>query len=250
MNHEEWLARADIYALGALDGEELDEFQAHLAAGCAACERHLSQSREALTLLPRSLAPITPPPGLKARLLSQIDGSAARHERPWLPRLRWGFGAGLVAAGLLILLSWNLISTQKKLDQISGQLDALRFELAKREEVIDFLTNPQTRLVSLAGLAANPSARGLLLWNPGSRTGILVATNLAALPPETVYELWAIAGNQPIAAGLFTLDAQGRALVKLAALPEGPIFDKFAVTLEPAGGVPKPTGAMHLLGSL
>ena len=31
--HAHWLERGDIYALGALDGEELKDFQAHLAIG-------------------------------------------------------------------------------------------------------------------------------------------------------------------------------------------------------------------------
>ena len=44
MNHEEWLAQADIYALGALDGDELIAFEAHLAAGCHECEQHLRQT--------------------------------------------------------------------------------------------------------------------------------------------------------------------------------------------------------------
>jgi len=41
MNHEEWLARAEFYALGALDGEELSLFEAHLAPGCASCKSRM-----------------------------------------------------------------------------------------------------------------------------------------------------------------------------------------------------------------
>ena len=33
MAHEEWLERAEIYGLSALDGDELTQFEAHLAAG-------------------------------------------------------------------------------------------------------------------------------------------------------------------------------------------------------------------------
>jgi hypothetical protein len=32
INHQDWLAQADIYALGALDGDELIAIDAHLAA--------------------------------------------------------------------------------------------------------------------------------------------------------------------------------------------------------------------------
>ena len=51
------------------------------------------------------------------------------------------------------------------------------------------------------------------------------------------------------AAGIFDVDEAGHAFLKVPPLPRGKRFDKFAVTLEPAGGVPKPTGPMHLLGS-
>ena len=76
MNHQDWLAQADIYAHGALDGDELITFEAHLAAGCPECEQHLYKTREALTFLPQALEPVIPPPTVKARLLAQITAEA------------------------------------------------------------------------------------------------------------------------------------------------------------------------------
>ena len=60
MAHEEWLERAEIYGLSALDGDELTQFEAHLAAGCPVCERHVRETRESLAVLARSLAPSLP----------------------------------------------------------------------------------------------------------------------------------------------------------------------------------------------
>ena len=251
--HEIWLEHGDIYTAGALDGEELKQFETHLASGCATCAAHVRETRESLMLLDRSLEPMTPSPTVKAKLLSQIEPEIVtpRSKKPWLSQLSWGFGGGaLVAAGLLVFLSWNLVSTRKELAEVRGRIDALQTDLAKREEVIGFLTNPQVRVVSLAGLPASPNARGLLLWNADRRAGLFLATGLAQVPADSIYELWAISGNEPVPAGLFALDQQGRALLKLPVLPADKTFDKFAVTVEPAGGVPKPTGPMHLLGSL
>ncbi|HEY3304037.1 MAG TPA: hypothetical protein VGL70_10940, partial [Candidatus Binatia bacterium] len=76
MNHDEWLERAEIYAVGALDGEDLRLFEAHLATGCALCEVHLSESRETLVQLPRSLALLEPPARVKTELLRRIPGEA------------------------------------------------------------------------------------------------------------------------------------------------------------------------------
>jgi anti-sigma-K factor RskA len=253
MNHDEWLERADIYALGALEGEELVQFETHLASGCAQCEAHLRETREVLTALPRSLDPIEPPAAMKARLLRQIG---ARAEVPILdrPRVRWlwwGMGVGsLAAASLLLVLSWELIATRQELRRLQGKIAALQTNVAQREELIQFLSNPQVRLVNLAGLPASPGARAQLLWNPIARTGLLLATGLPQTPIDKAYELWGIAGAEPVPAGVFVVDERGQALFRLSALPETKIFDKFAVTLEPAGGVPKPTGTMFLLGSL
>src|SRR5262245_34107060 len=77
MNHRTWLAQTDIYALGALDGDDLTAFETHLAVGCPECERQLVTAHEALTLLPHSLELIAPPPTVKARLLTQIAAETA-----------------------------------------------------------------------------------------------------------------------------------------------------------------------------
>jgi len=252
MNHEEWLERAEIYALGALDGEELSQFESHLA-GCSLCEGRVRETRETLTVLPRSLAQVAPPQSIKEKLLDRIRAETVVPIRrpPQTKRLWWGVGSGaLAAAAVLIVLGWNLLSTRRELQSLQGQVAALQVELTKQEEIVGFLSNPQVRLVSLVGLPPSPGATGRLLWDPINRRGLLLTIGLPEIPTEKDYELWGIAGSEPVAAGMFKVDRQGRALLRLPGLPEGKVFDKFAVTVEPAGGVPQPTGPMHLLGSL
>ncbi len=252
MNHDEWLERAEIYVLGALDGEELNQFEAHLASHCPLCEDHLRESREALVQLPRSLAPVEPPRSVKAELLKRIapEAKVPISDRS---RFRWlwlGVGAGALAAGLLIVVSWNLIAARNQLRELQAQIAGLQTQVAQREELIRFLSDPQVRIVNLAGLPPSPGARGQLLWNPLSRAGLLLVTGLPPIPADNAYELWGIAGAEPVPAGVFVVNEGGLALFRLPALPESKSFDKFAVTLEPAGGVPQPTGSMVLLGSL
>jgi anti-sigma-K factor RskA len=334
MNHEDWLAQADIYALGALDGDELTAFEAHLAAGCPECEQRILKTREALTFLPHALEPVAPPSHIRPRVLAQIAAEAAVPQ-PVIPRPRrrwWVVGvSALAAAGLLIALSFNLYQTQQELQLERGVISGLRAELeqrdaalraeqqevqrlqalvaslhtrvaeqeealqaerherqratemvaalqaelAKREESLEaerrelqriervvatlhserdetlrLLSSPQVRVVRLAGQAPNPSANAHLLWNPAARAGVLLTSGLPQLPRNRIYELWAIAGSEPVPAGIFEVDEAGRAFLRLPALPRIRRVDKFAVTDEPAGGVPKPTGPMHLLGSL
>jgi anti-sigma-K factor RskA len=310
VNHQDWLAQADIYALGALDGDELVSFEAHLAAGCSECEQHLHQTHETLTLLPQALEPITPPPTVRARLLAQIAAEVPRPQPVTrLPRRRWwsiGVSA-LVAAGLLIALGFKLYQTQqevqhlqavvaslqttiaereevlqaerRELQRANARVATLQAELAKREETLEAerrerervehvvatlqgelgelnatlrqLSAPQVRLVRLAGSPPSPGAKANLLWNPAAQVGVLLTSGLPQIPPNRVYELWAFAGNEPVPAGTFEVDEAGHAFLRLPSLPSRPKrYDKFAVTVEPAGGVLQPTSPPILLGSL
>ncbi len=251
MNHEEWLERADIYALGALDGGELRDFEAHLASGCAECEEHLRGNREALARAAASLAPIAPPSRVKAELLRRIGPESAAAVRERRFRWSWPVGVGaLAAAGLVLVLSWQLIETRKKLEEAQSRLGAVESEKAQNKEVMDFLSNPQVRVVNLTGVPPTSGGKAQLLWDPVARKGILLTIGLPQTPAEKAYELWGLAGAEALPAGVFTVNEQGRVVFRLPKLPESKPFDKFAVTLEPAGGVPKATGPVVLVGSM
>jgi len=246
INHEPWLEFAENYALGTLQGDELKEFQAHLTSGCALCRAHVQNTQAGLSLMAGSLSPVNPPAYLKSRILEEIG-------EPPSPcgKMLWSFGAAIVALAALFVVSSNHLS------DVKGQLlksqaieSGLRNELAQKEETLKFLTDPNVHLVRLAGLAPSPDATGIVLWDAKKGKGLFLSNSLPNAPIDKVYELWAIAGDKPVAAGTFTVNSSGRAILELPALSEGQSFDKFAVTLEPAGGTSKPTGQMYLLGSL
>jgi anti-sigma-K factor RskA len=251
MNHEEWLERAEMYAVGALDGDELRDFEAHLSGGCALCEERLRESREALAEAAMALEPAVPPARVKTELLRRIGGTAdAKEERS---RFSWSWPVGigaLAAAGLVIALTWNLIATQKRLDETQRELAAMRSQVAQNEEVKEFLSDPQVRSIILTGVPPSAGAKAVLLWNSTSRKGMLLTIGLPQTSAEKAYELWGLAGSEAVPAGVFTVNEQGRVVFRLPTLPESKPFDKFAVTLEPMGGVPKATGPVVLVGSL
>jgi hypothetical protein len=308
-HHQDWLAQAEIYALGALNGDERVAFEAHLAAGCSLCEEHIRKTQEALTLLPQALELVAPPPVVKERLLAQIAAEADRPQpvRQSPSRRWWWMGISALAAASLLLglsitlyQSWQesqhlrdqlaslqtafsereqaLTAERRELQRVSDRLASLQAELARREETLEaelrarervertvatlqdelvereaalrLLATPKISLVRLAGQPPSPRAHAHLAWNPAAQTGVLLTSGLRPIPRDRVYELWAFAGNEPVPAGIFQVDEAGHGFLRLSPLPTGKRYGKFAVTSEPAGGVPKPTGPVHLLGSL
>lgn len=249
--HEIWLEQGEIYGLGALDGQELKDFEVHLASGCAICDAHIRETRETLTALHRSLNPIAPNAAVKTRILQQITPKS----EPSLSRSswrRWFFvGAGsFAAAGIVFVLTWSIIVKRNELEKLKSQLAAAQRDSAQKDELIEFLSAPEVRSIQLAGLVAAPQAKGKLFWNPATRRGLLVTFGLPRAGADQAYELWAIAGDEPVPAGVFRVDERGQTRFAVPPLAEGLNFGKFAVTLEPAGGVAKPSGPMVLLGSL
>ena len=252
MSHDDRLAQAEIYAVGALDGDERLDFESHLASGCPDCERYLRETKELLALLPRSLPRLSPPPRVKARLLERVsDGEGPAvipRPRAWPGRLAWA--VTLAAACLLGVVSYGLWSARRELRTKDGQVEALRAELARRDAILRLVADPGVRPVSLTGQPPSPGAAGRLLWNPATNRGVLLTSDLAPTPSGKAYELWAIAGKAPVPAGVFTVDRQGRGILHLPPLPEGEAFKTFAVTLEPATGSPAPTSPLLLAGTL
>ncbi|MCI0548443.1 MAG: cupin domain-containing protein [Candidatus Rokubacteria bacterium] len=76
MRHDETTdavrATAALYALGALSPEEAAAFEAHLAEGCRACHGQARAFEALASHLGVAVAPVPPPPGLRARLLARI----------------------------------------------------------------------------------------------------------------------------------------------------------------------------------
>ena len=75
-------------------------------------------------------------------------------------------------------------------------------------------------------------------------------SNLPPLPGGRVYKVWVVtAVGPPLSAGLVTPDGAGGRSVYFATPADIPPPVALAVTIEPAGGVPAPTGAQYLLGT-
>jgi len=263
-NHEHFDELAAVYALGALDGPELETFLAHLRTGCAECERLLAEDED--TLLRAAGEWATPPPAdVKRALLARIDGPVSASAPVPARRTGWlaiasgmalaaGIAALAVGAALRAQHAAELARVEREaealrtdLANIEREAQGLRTDLASEREVRALLDDPATRFVRLGGLPPSPKAEARVAWHP-QKGGIFLARDLPPAPAGKAYELWTIAGGKPRPAGVFKVDANGVGRVKVPPFQDAPV-DVFAVTLEPEAGVPAPTGAMYLASS-
>jgi anti-sigma-K factor RskA len=113
------------------------------------------------------------------------------------------------------------------------------------------LSAPDVARVDLAGQPAAPQASARAFWSR-SHGMVFTASNLPALPAGRVYQLWVVSNQAPapISAGLLTPDPQGNINETFATPQDLPQPVALAVTIEPAGGVPAPTGERYLVGTL
>ena len=125
----------------------------------------------------------------------------------------------------------------------------LRKALAQRDEISVFLRSPSVKVISLAGSAAAKSAGALLLYDPDSKKAFFYAFNMPPLVERKTYQLWAII-DKPVSAGTFTTDAGHKSRLVIRNVPDLAHATKFAVSLEPEGGRPQPTGEIYLVGQL
>lgn len=259
MTHEELEILAAVYAVGALDGEERVHFEAHLAAGCAACEASLRDSAETLAGLAREEPRAIPPAYVKDSLVRRVAESAPLTRRAGSRSGAWRWvGATAVVASLLAAFTATVVAAryEARLGQVARETAALRARLqadqaalaaqvATYREIVDLLRDPATRVVTLSGQGPMPEALARVIWN--ERTGGHVfVSNLAPPPPGKTYELWTIGEGPPRPAGLIALPPEGTGNQRIDPVPGGAPVKVFAVTLEPAGGTPAPTGPIVL----
>lgn len=104
------------------------------------------------------------------------------------------------------------------------------------------LASPDLVRLDLVPGAAASAGSAQVLWSR-ARGSVLSASRLAAVPAGRAYQLWLHSPGRATSAGTFEPDAAGRASAVFespAGLPR-PVTGA-SVTLEPAGGSPRPTG--------
>lgn len=218
---------------------------------------------ELFDALGRAVPQHTPPAALRGRVLS-LAGRAPADPRPIAPsaRSRSAWPAALAAAATLVAMvaSYGWWSARTEVSRLEGELAELQTETRTLRAVRDDYERDRrdagrvaaivgagdvTR-VSLAGLGPAGEARAHVYVSL-SNGMVLLAEGLPDLPPDRVYQLWSIVGGAPVSGGVFTRDPDGRAQLLAPPPPGAP--QALAVTVEPSGGLPAPSGPQYLLGT-
>jgi anti-sigma-K factor RskA len=245
--HEELVA---LLSLGAPLGADAAELERHRAEGCPTCEELLAEGREAAAALGAAVPSTPPPPELRERIL----GALGPRRTPAPPAAPWRVFA---AAAALLLVAVVVDDARLRRDReelrsrsadLAGRLQTAETTLAERTLRARVLESDDVQMLLLGGTGPQPGARGKVFWSAKARRGVLVAASLAPLPPDRQYELWVFQKGKPVNAGVFDADPSGRALFESTPFPEAEA-QNFAVTVEPRGGMPAPTGPVVLVGA-
>lgn len=250
--HPQFEEDFDLYAMGALEPEEKQALESHLQ-NCAECTAKLQEAQGRMAMLALAAPQQNVPAGVKDRLMRQVRAEAPKVQAAGVSVFsRWLVPALAVAALALALLAVQLKLENRELRREQADLQeetlVLRQETERERLVLDLLNATDTVKVTLVSGTAHPVPEGRAFYNP--RKGLIFyASNLPVPSSDRTYQLWIvpIAGS-PISAGVFQVDAAGNGQVMLPTLPPNVATKAFAVTLEPSGGVPQPTGPKVLVG--
>ncbi len=266
--HVDIADKLDSYALGHLSAQESREVEAHLRE-CPTCAFEAREMAAVLQEIGESVTPVAPSHSLRQRVL---DAVAMEQQEPVRfartvgvveqPRRAVGAWVLLAAAALLaIAFGVTALRMEQSRRELVGEVaraKALTDQLLKRVELysgqtdlaLSILTAGDMREIPMTGKEAAAIAAARAYWSP-TRGILVVADRLPEPPPGRVYQVWIIKGTEPVSAGLLDEQSRGRGMLIVA--PPRPGVEgsvTIAVSDEPPGGLPRPSGSIHLAGSI
>jgi anti-sigma-K factor RskA len=244
------------YVLGALSEKERLDFEERLKSATEEEIKLLNELMEARDEMALAVDSPEPRSDLFVDILNKI--SKEPKQAPVIPIWAYRLAAAVLLVGMLglVMFSQQLSGTLDEkvavIDQQTSVITELEGELEKRNELLAILESREVNFIIMAGLDVNPDGYGKVIWDTENQRALLQLANLPQPPQDRDYQLWLIKDDQsPISAGVFNFEQPSTDLFfKVEQLQESPsdIMNMFAVTLEPKGGVPQPTGDMYLLG--
>lgn len=255
--HDELSELLGVYALDAVDDEEREAVEAHLAE-CPRCAAEVADHREVAAAMAFSGAPA--PDGVWSRIVDSLEepppeldlqlvggGPAAVPEQsaavtPLRPSRRPRLLAPLgIAAGVAVLVL-GLLAGVLIGQRDDGPSDAEVAAAATLEDVARrVLNDAEADKFELRSESGELTATAAV--EPDG-SGYLLGTSLPALDPTLTYQLWGVRGDVVLSLGVLG-DSPG---VVAFHLDEG--VDALVITSEVAGGVPVSSNPPLLVGTV
>jgi anti-sigma-K factor RskA len=266
MVHEDYKEMIPARALLALDAGEDRALSEHLSQ-CPECRRELDDWLATSAALALTAGGMEPSPQVRERLMAEIHTDNRRASltdrvsepsrvTPFVPRRKtWSAASSFGAIAAVILFAALIVgvvvlwrenrATQDQLNVVLAQLKNMELDLQRKNEFVELVRSPGSHLMDLSGTNMAPGAVGKIAFNSNGKA-MLMAQGLPAAPAGKEYQLWFIVGGKPMPGKSFSTDTSGSGMTRDEVPSEAMNSAVFAITLEPKGGVPAPTGKIYL----
>ena len=226
------------HALSAFDAADERALSEHLA-GCAECRRDLAEWEATAASLALSADAIEPSPEVREKILKSVSSVVPfpRSQQNLWQRLGSLGSIAAVLAFVTLAVSVVVLWQQNR-------------RLRQENEVVQILSSPGARVKDLKGTTEAPGASAKIVFDWTGRA-LLITSGLPQPPQGKEYQLWFIEPKRsPRPGKTFSTDNDGRGQLEERVSEVDREYSVFAVTLEPAGGVKSPTGAIYLRSDL
>ena len=133
-------------------------------------------------------------------------------------------------------------------DTLAPRADSLASMVNQKDAMIAAMTGPDVKVVPLSN-RSEPQPLGRMMWNRASDDWVMVTYGLRQPREGMVYQVWLVTDDAQISAGTFRPDKDGKTMMHAHYAMPREALRSVAITEEPEGGVPAPTGPMVVAGS-
>ncbi len=255
----------ELYAAGALNANERSEVEGMLAQ-----HKELRDELNSIEMAFEAYAMAyqkQPSAGLLNSILSKVE-PGVKSEPASAKTIEFTqpqkSGSNMIrylayAAGLLLFISVainvyyysNYQRVQDELAEMKDQNTMLADQYGVIQADFDNLKNdmniiksPSYMAVTMKGQPVSPNSIAVVYWDKTTGQVYINANNLPAPEAGKQYQLWALKDGKPIDAGVFDMNGQMQLMKNITEA------DAFAITLEPAGGLPAPSGSIYVVGNV
>lgn len=248
--------QAALYVLGGLDAAEAERFSAELRND-AELQALVDDLEDTAAQLAHTAPLRMPPPDLKQRVLAEIGGAKKIVPLParidWVP---WALAAALALNCGLLWMEQNQYANERRAAQSAlamAREDAARVA-SLQKEVADLRARDALASVKIQTLSAQVDAYAkafaVVVWDETTQRGVLKLDKFPKAATGKDYQLWVIADKKPpVSAGIVPVGADGVARVAFTPADRVDAVQKFAISVERAGGAPAPAGQIIALGN-